>query len=254
MVQSILLTPPASGDAWWRRPDALRAFAYALFGRADPQLAADFHAAPDLRPFTVAVLEEAPDVVLRLTALDASSRQALLRGCLEEGEPLAFGSTRLRAMGYAADAPPLAECATYAALAQTPFRAHVALEFVTPTAFSQGGDRHLPLPVPELLLRSWARRWNQFAPPELAIAEELLARTITRVGLADAQVATRTVHLHRGKLVGFTGTATLEALRPHTWDDGERAVFAALTAYSAYAGTGVRTTQGCGLTLPRHER
>ena len=37
------------------------------------------------------------------------------------------------------------------------------LNFVSPTSFSTQGS-YLPLPVPNLMLRSWLEKWNHFAP------------------------------------------------------------------------------------------
>jgi CRISPR/Cas system endoribonuclease Cas6 (RAMP superfamily) len=253
-VQSILLSVAGAEDDWWRRPAAVRSFAYALFGLADPGLALTLHGMEGQRPFTIGVLEEKRGFYIRVTALDEETRATLLRATarLSEGATLTFGEGVVTAPGYSLDAPPLAGRATYGELARARFQTHASLEFVTPTAFSQGGDLglHLPLPVPELMLRSWGRRWNQFAPAALEIPEEMLAGLTARVGLAEARVETTTACLLPGKLVGFTGAVTLEALGPRRWSEGERAAFAALAAYSRYCGTGVRTTQGFGLTLP----
>ena len=65
-------------------------------------------------------------------------------------------------------------------VASAPFDRRVPFDFATPTAFSQGGGRHLPLPHPDLMLRSWAARWNRYAPPKLAIADDRLARVVER--------------------------------------------------------------------------
>jgi hypothetical protein len=262
MLQSVLVQITPDTDPWWRRPRALRAMAYALLTRGDPEAAAALHDGEGPRPFTVAALEARDRVALRVTALDEPTSRALVVGLasLDGSRPLQFGDACLAPLACALhdDASPLAGGATYADLARAPFCPRVALVFATPTAFSQGGDRHLPLPVPELMLRSWAARWNQFAPAGLEIPREDLARVAEGVGLARAQVETQVVELDAAtastrsaaKQVGFTGTVELEALRPGGWDQEERAVFAALVEYSRYCGTGVRTTQGLGLTLP----
>lgn len=46
------------------------------------------------------------------------------------------------------------------------------MQFLTPTAFAQGRI-HLPLPVPNLMFRSWLDRWNHFAPVYLG-GDELI--------------------------------------------------------------------------------
>jgi CRISPR/Cas system endoribonuclease Cas6 (RAMP superfamily) len=259
-AQSVVLTVGNGGDGWWRRPDALRALAYAVFDRVEPELSRHLHALSGSRPFTLATLERAGyprsgwGLGIRLTGLDAVASDALVVGgvSLQGGGRLAFGRSETQILHCSLEAPPLADRATYAELAQLPFMTHAELEFVTPTAFSQGGDLHLPLPVPDLLLRSWARRWNEYALPDLQFADPLLAAVGARVAVAEARLETRTVSLGVGKLVGFTGRVVLEALRPRSWSVEESRVFASLTAYSRFCGTGVRTTQGLGLTLPAH--
>jgi CRISPR/Cas system endoribonuclease Cas6 (RAMP superfamily) len=251
MVLSVLLETAYGEDPWWRRPPALRAMAYALFDRVDPELAHSLHAGDGSKRFTIGAMETRDSVQVRITTLDEASTRVLLEGVsdLPGGGPLAFGETSVRTLQYRVDAPPLAGITAYSDLARERFRTHVFLRFPTPTAFSQG-DMVLPLPLPELMIRSWVRRWNEFSPPELHIRDEVVSALANKVGLARARIDTRTVDLYPGRLVGFTGSIALEALRPQAWSEGERSAFAAITAYSRFCGTGVRTTQGMGVTLP----
>jgi CRISPR-associated endoribonuclease Cas6 len=152
--------------------------------------------------------------------------------------------------GFTRDRPPLAQASDYVELAQARFSPRVGLRFVTPTVFKLADGRHLPLPEPDLMIQGWARRWNAFCPPDLAFEEALTASVAGRFALAHAALETSLVDLGMGKLVGFTGAATFLALRPDAWPGAERVAFTALTAFSRFCGTGVRTTQGFGLTLP----
>jgi hypothetical protein len=252
MLLSLLLDLERGEDCWWRRPPALRAFAYALFHRADPDLAEALHAGDAPRPFTLGAWEQAERVRLRLTALSEAAACALMEAVAElpGGPPLVMGDASITALGYAVDEPPYAGVTTYADLAQSRFQRSVSLRFPAPTTFSHGGEVFIPLPYPPLMLRSWGRRWNEFAPAELAVPEAVVAGVISRIALAAARIETASVSLSPGRLVGFTGSATLEAQRPETWLGEERAAFACLTAFSRYSGTGARTTQGMGVTLP----
>lgn len=235
-----------------RRPGALRALTYALFALADPALATELHDGGGERPFTVAALPGRDPLRVRVTALDERAGRALAMaaGAAVGRAQVALRRSVVRVSGCLRDAPPLAEATDYAALAALPFAPKVALRFVAPAAFSQGGDRHLPLPVPDLLLRGWARRWNLWAPRDMLWDDETVSALAGRVAVARARIETQTVDLDPGKLVGFTGTVTLEALRLPAWTDRERGAFAALTAFSRFCGSGARTTQGLGLTLP----
>jgi len=260
MPLSLLLEIPSPSAAWADRPGALRALAYALVNAGDLLLAQELHdaAGGGERPFTIAVLPEEREstvVRVRLTALDEPTGSALRAGTarLLEGEGnVTFGRDAVRLAGCHWDLPPLAETQDYAALTRTPFSPFAALRFVTPLTFSQGGERHLPLPVPDLLLRGWARRWNRFAPPELALPEQILSGLVERTGLAHVQGETVTVVLRPGKVVGFVGAVTLEALHLRAWPAEQRQAFATLTTFSRFCGSGARTTQGMGLTLPEN--
>ena len=252
MLTGILLDTPPPADPWWQRMDALRALGYALLAAGDSGLAEQRHDAGGTKPFTLCVWREEGCLRIRVTGLEARTSAALKAAAraLSDGETARFGQTTLRVTGASLYAPPYAGTSDYARLAQARFAPQVALEFPTPTAFRLAGETHLPLPVPDLMLRSWARRWNEFAPPEMEVTETVLESMSSRVGLARAKVETTTVAMRSGKVVGFTGHIVLEALRPAAWPEAEKRTFAALTAYSCFCGTGVRTTQGMGLTLP----
>lgn len=260
MPLSLLLEISSPSPAWAERPSALRSLAYALVQCGDAALAQELHdeAGSGERPFTVAVLPEANRAIgkrVRVTALNEPVGAALRVGAAtllaEEGNIL-FGRETVRLVGCHRDLPPLAETQDYAVLAALPFSPFAPLRFVTPLMFSQGGERHLPLPVPDLLLRGWSRRWNRFAPPELVWPEEVVTGILERTGLAHVYGESVTVALRPGKVVGFVGGITLEALQFRAWTAAQRQAFATLTAFSRFCGSGARTTQGMGLTLPEN--
>jgi len=252
VIFSAILEAGRTADGWWRRPDAVRAFGYALLASADSDYADELHKSKDDRPFTASALEDRDRIRARVTALDDRTAHVLVTAVttMQPGYHLSFVEARLPVQGWSLhDAATGA--ATYSDLANSPFRPRVAFRFVTPTSFSQGGDHHLPLPVPNLVLRSWARRWNLFCgDDDVHISEETLASVIERVEITEARIETAVAHVYNGRIVGFTGTVELEALTAKEWSPSCQSAFSALTAYSVFCGTGVRTTQGLGLTLP----
>lgn len=267
MPLSLVLELSSASAAWTERSGARLALAYALLAKGDPSVAARLHDLPGGtdRPFTLALLPEAEGwrtIRARVTALNDEAAQALgaAAGALVGGGgTVEFGEDAVTVAAVRRDDSPLAEAISWQTLATLSFRPRVALAFVTPTAFKLADGRHLPLPDPDLMLKNWARRWNVFCPAPLAIADEAVAALLPTVALAHATVATTTQELHlrapglrpaAGKMVGFTGEIVLQALRPQTWTPGQRATFAALVAFSRFCGTGSRTPQGFGLTLP----
>lgn len=82
------------------------------------------------------------------------------------------------------------------------------LQFTTPTAFSQQAIT-IPLPIPNLIFRSWLERWNKFAPVYLG-GDELIAYLSNAIFLKYHKIQTRSVQLHRGYVNGFIGDVTLQ--------------------------------------------
>lgn len=118
------------------------------------------------------------------------------------------------------------------------------LKFLTPTAFSQGRGQ-LPLPVPELMFRSWLNRWNYFAPIYLG-EDELLEYLTQGVKIKHHRIKTRNFALSKGYITGFTGTVTFTI--PHRFDQLLANVAHLLCLYSSFASTGIKTRLGMGQT------
>jgi CRISPR-associated endoribonuclease Cas6 len=112
------------------------------------------------------------------------------------------------------------------------------LAFLTPTAFSQG-KTYLPLPLPTLMFRSWLERWNHFAPVYLG-GDDLIAY------LGDAIALTRHRIQTQGRVTGFTGDVTLQVLSRA--DPLLANVANLLVHYAQFAGTGIKTRLGMGVT------
>jgi CRISPR-associated endoribonuclease Cas6 len=119
------------------------------------------------------------------------------------------------------------------------------IRFATPTAFAQNRT-YLPLPVPTLMFRSWLERWNHFAPVYLG-GDELISYLGEAIALSRHDLRTRSVAIHRGRVNGFIGNVTLNAL---SFADPLLANVAhLLIQYSNFAGTGIKTRLGMGQTI-----
>lgn len=118
------------------------------------------------------------------------------------------------------------------------------LEFITPTAFAQGRI-NLPLPLPNLMFRSWLEKWNYFAPVYLG-SDELTGYLSNAIMIKHHRINTRSFHLPRGYIQGFMGEVKLLTL-PNT-DPLLANVANLLISYGRWAGTGVKTRLGMGQT------
>ncbi len=118
------------------------------------------------------------------------------------------------------------------------------LQFITPTAFAQGGT-NLPLPIPNLMFRSWLERWNNFAPVYLG-GDELITYLNNAVLLKNHKIQTRSWQLHKGYVNGFVGDVTLQVF--NRADPLLANVANLLIQYSRFAGTGIKTRLGMGNT------
>lgn len=118
------------------------------------------------------------------------------------------------------------------------------LKFNTPTAFAQQRT-FLPLPVPNLMFRSWLERWNYFAPVYLG-SDELIGYLEGSIVLSRHKLQTRSFQIRSGKVNGFTGDVTLQVLS--RTEPLLANVANLLVHYAQFSGTGVKTRLGMGLT------
>ena len=121
------------------------------------------------------------------------------------------------------------------------------LQFASPTTFHLKGKKHQPFPLPELLLGSWLKKWNAFAP----IAFPLESRPFAAESLAVSRYRLRTIPARYGKAtyIGFVGRCTFRILeRDPYW----LRLVHTLAHFAFYCGTGHKATQGLGQTRVTH--
>lgn len=248
--------------------------AHALFFRwlaeVDPALAARLHDSGERKPFTVSSLAGAArrpggpgarlvaagpaPLRLRLTILDAALfarlRARFLRPGADPGVRIGGARFQVGAVLNTAAASPWAGVATCAELwAAARADATFALEWASPTAFSLGGRRYGVVPLPELVVYSWWKRWNALAPPTLQFERALVDWAREHLVLSGYALRTAMFDFGRHKQVGFLGRCAYAAVGEPLPAERLRAV-QALAAFAFYAGTGHKTTMGMGQTRP----
>jgi CRISPR-associated endoribonuclease Cas6 len=203
---------------------------------------------------------------LRLTALDDHGQADLLRDWLPRlRDPATIGGVEWVKLGEAVNPADhaAAGAATYAALrdryrngAAVPTRWRVAFE--SPMAFHQD-DRILPFPLPERLVSSWLKRWNEYSPLSLIDPGDPVAGFLARAetGLRVSAYRLKTVSF-RFRHPGPGGRRTTEvpqigcvgelALDGAGLAEDDRAVVSSLVDFAFYCGSGHHTAMGMGQT------
>ncbi|MCX5054665.1 MULTISPECIES: CRISPR system precrRNA processing endoribonuclease RAMP protein Cas6 [unclassified Streptomyces] len=198
--------------------------------------AADHHA--QTKPFSITPLIEAPhapgNATLALSWLNDLTTPPL--------DVLKGAEVRLGSQFFTVDDVQPSH-APYTALEALPPTRRATLNFLSVTYFNRSG-RWIPLPDPELLYGSLARRWNTFTPNPLPDA--LITGLISTVRLTAHELSSAPADLGQASRTGFTGQATFTL--PHSAPDELAVVFTALSAYAEAAGTGAQTTHGLGWT------
>jgi CRISPR-associated endoribonuclease Cas6 len=124
----------------------------------------------------------------------------------------------------------------------------VTLEFATPTAFGQatltdGRKRLGLLPAPDTVFKSIAQRWNELAPPALAINLDLLVAACADTLITRYTLETRQINLGKGPQKGFAGRCSYELpINPE-----QRRTLTLLADAVFYTGVGMKTARGMGL-------
>jgi CRISPR/Cas system endoribonuclease Cas6 (RAMP superfamily) len=118
------------------------------------------------------------------------------------------------------------------------------VKFESPTTFHASKEIHLPIPLPDSLIGSWLRRWNEFAPIALP-KDELIAAVREQLAVSSYQLRTLPAREGKSLRVGCTGRMTLSALGMPPY---LRACVDLLAHYARYCGSGSHTAQGLGQT------
>lgn len=153
------------------------------------------------------------------------------------GEPVRLGSQHFTVQDVRGEGAP------YAALLSLPTARRAAMDFLSVTYFSRNG-RWIPLPDPELVYGSLARRWNAFA--DHPVPDGVLADLLAGVAVSSHDVASAPVEIGPGHRIGFRGHASFTLPRPNS--AAVASAFTALSSFAELAGVGAQTTHGLGWT------
>lgn len=214
----------------------------ALFGRLrelDPS-AAELAHSQEPRPFSISgIYREGAHSSFRCAGLSEPVARAV-SGALEAGVELEIGSSRARVLDVSLDATSYEELYERFVPKDDVYE-RIPLRFLSPTTF-RVGKANMPFPLPRLLWRSWAARWNAFSRVRLGNFEEWAEEFIVPTRF---RVKSRTARVGGATLVGAVGECEYRVLRP---DSLEARVAAMLAAYANYCGSGQKTTMGLGVT------
>ena len=125
----------------------------------------------------------------------------------------------------------------------------IALNFVSPTAFSFGqkewGKKAVVLPQPALVFGNLLRTWNALAPDELHIeADELMPCVEEHVVVSRIdRLKTSVLKFKHSLQIGFVGEVTYKCMAER---ERARRQVNTLADFAFYAGVGMKTTMGMG--------
>jgi CRISPR-associated endoribonuclease Cas6 len=228
----VLLQPQDASRTTAVPPAQLHGLACNIFERAGADHTAQ------VKPFAVKPLVAAPDApgcaLLQIGWLNDHAPPNLTT---LSGHEVRLGSqyfTVLDAQG---------EHVPYRALARTPSATSAELTFRSVTYFSRG-DRQIPLPDPELVFTSLARRWNTFAPDGADFRSVTIEALLGSVRLNEHRIESSQVDQGKAMRVGFLGKARFGLARAA--DQAVERAFATLAVFAETAGIGAQTTHGLG--------
>lgn len=256
----LCLQPERGGPPADPRGHGAQALFLDLVRQVDPELAEQLHANAPSKPYTVAVLpahQPAPRgdnlVQLRVSFTRSELFPTISRALLERlpEAPLRLGRAQLT-LAEVLGTPgshPWAGFGAFAELVEQSQPVHaLTLEFATPAAFAQatrddGRQRVSLLPTPEAVFGSIGRRWNELAPPDLALDPAAISAATNDTLVSRYVLETAQINLGKGPQKGFVGRCTYELPA-----DQPLAYLISLLANAVfYLGVGMKTARGMGL-------
>lgn len=233
---------------------------FAQWDKADPSVANMLHNETETLPFSLSPLMELPrpekDVTRVVRGQKAWFRVAVLTGLLSEKlttlwapqlpDEVELAGVPWRIVGVPQEhfwnrQVSYQELATQHLFNNRP-PSRWKLEFETPVTFNSG-EGHLPFPLPNILIGSWMRRWQAFAP--LALPDDLQKSVRERLLVSSYNMRSITVRYGERKHPGGMGRYALRAAKMPA---SERAQVDLLANYAFFCGSGYKTTQGMGMT------
>lgn len=242
---------------------AIHALFFEILRELNPDLAEKIHSMRPYKPFTLSPLlgegEERPSfplmegrrVYLRITSIWEPLSEKLVGLERFPSSPLSLGSLSLRPLRLITDpSHELVFLSSYREIYSRCFLEmkeiprKILLRFTSPTTF-RVGRANLPFPLPHLVFRSYADRWNFFSNVHLGKFGDEAGRWIVVSGY---RLKSRVVNLGRGKRVAFVGWCEFEVRKGAP--EFVRRCMRLLSEYALFCGTGQGVTMGLGQTSP----
>lgn len=248
---SLVLEFEIKGSVSLPRPvgRTIHATFFEILSGLDSDLARKIHSMHPYKPFTLSLpftgkgAKERERFYLRITSIWAPLSETLKRLVDGLNPPLNLGFFTLNPIGATVD-----RISSYGEIYQdyllelktVPKR--VLLNFISPTTF-RVGKVNLPFPLPHLVFRSYADKWNAFSRVHLGKFGDEAGKWIV---VSNYRLKSCTVNLGQGKRVAFTGWCEFEARKGTP--EFVRRCLGLLSEYAFFCGTGQGVTMGLGQT------
>jgi len=208
------------------------------------------HDAKRDKRFTVSLVDDRHrDPILRVSILadDDHDYASILLAAFASQHKLQLGRATVEVRNVAISGTPWSGVASWADLLQEPPQSAMRFEFVTSTAImkqdAQGRRFTSPLPVPQDIFRSLARRWKGLGGPPLPYNLESVLETGGCV-VSSLQGGTIMFRTQERTQIGFVGAVKYWCRTP---DVACVTALNALARLAFYTGVGYQTARGMGL-------
>lgn len=226
-----------------------------LMRRSGHQLAAALHQSAPTKPFTVAPIQAQPRTMrpgrrytLRVSLLRQDLFTPFARAFFQPSTAEVWlGDARFTVSEVLAtpNSHALAGTTSWTGLVeQARPVTEATLQFITPTAFTQGSDaagkKQIQLfPEPHAVFGSLLRRWNDLAP--IPIDSQLLKQVTILPSRYDLR--TEVLQFAKNPQLGFVGRCAYEI----RGEEHDRRLIHVLASAAFFLGVGYKTTQGMGM-------
>jgi CRISPR-associated endoribonuclease Cas6 len=190
------------------------------------------------------VVKAGDEFILRAGILYGGLISPLLQGLDKQGlEPVVMVDFpfSVKAIYAMPGSHPQVGSSQYSLLAKAPSLGQsITLEFLSPTSFKQ--EQHIqPFPLPHSVFGSLLKRWNTFAPQDLALPK------IQWDGwVAAYDLKTKAVRMEGGPQIGSVGWVKYHFPNPE-----QARIATILTHFAYFSGVGRKTAMGMGQTCLR---
>jgi CRISPR-associated endoribonuclease Cas6 len=231
--------------------EALQALLYRWIQSVDSKTSKELHDSNGLKPLAITPIVPAGEgeVYVGIACLDDKLANCIRAAVLLHDEPVGLKAKETHHSYTLDNEVPIVAQADWADFIRvaTPSSSW-EISLLSPTA-CKVLKRVAPAPAAVPYFNSWLARWNAFSPIQLPV-KDILAFVTSRIDIVDVSGRTDKVFIspQEKPYPGFVGSVTFAVDKPTKQDVPQLRILDTLITFATYAGTGVQTMRGMGVT------